>query len=330
MVLKELKTVEVLEINYISPISNYKFDLKDNKYYLVFVNTSSNGVIITKLDLLDINNISDSVRAYAIQQGVARTTPVNEKLWYSIRLFQHHIKTNKIVLLFANELDLDQLPFNAIQEMPLFTPSTVVGQLRSVIYVDETSFLAEEFYNYESYVPKNKCLLFVNRKTQSKMKNNNQLLIKYNNSDEVYVYDRYHHNIIKEQKGDDIQLYCSNNTFNDYVKFIKKYSIDVNKYLDKKPDTFKSMLMRKINPQYRIKMGDPLRNNIINAPTDGRITTFKTHRKSIINIRNKSFRLDQLTQNPSEVINGFYSRLTPGDYPRIAMPYQGYLTDFLS
>ncbi|ARF11425.1 hypothetical protein Klosneuvirus_1_282 [Klosneuvirus KNV1] len=327
MVLKELKTVEVLEINYISPISNYKFDLKENKYYLVFINTTSQGVIITKLNLLDINNISESVRAYAIQQGVARTTPTEEKVWYSIRLFQHHIKTNKIVLLFANELELDQLPLNAIQEMHLFTPSAVVGQLRSIIYIDETSFLAEEFYNYESYVPKNKCLLFVNRKSKSNMKNNNQLLIKYNNSDEVYVYDRYHHNVIKEQKGNDIQVYCNSNTFNDYVKFIKKYNIDVNKYLNKKPDTFKSMLLRKINPEYRMKMGDPMQNNIINAPTDGRISTFKTNRKSIITIRKNTIRLDQLTQNPSEVINGFYSRLTSGDYPRIAMPYQGYLTD---
>jgi len=161
MVLKELKTVEVLEINYVSPISNYKFDLKENKYYLVFINTSSGGIIITKIDLLDINNISESIRAFAVQQCVARTSSIDERLWYSIRLFQHHKQTNKIVLLFANELDMNSLTLSAVQEMHLFTPSAVTEQLRSTVYKDETSFLAEEFYNYESYVSKNKCLLLL-------------------------------------------------------------------------------------------------------------------------------------------------------------------------
>lgn len=327
MVLKELKTVEVLEVNFISPISNYKFDLNDNKYYLVFINTSTNGVIVTKIDLLDINNISESVRAYAIQKCVARTSPKEEKLWYSIRLFQHNIKTNKLSLLFVSELDLNSLPMNAIQEMVLFTPSKVLEEPRTVLYKDETSFLSEEFYSYESYVSKNKCLLFVNRKPNSKLKNVTQLLIKYNNTDELYVYDRYHHNVIREQKGNDLSLYCSNNTYADYIKFVKKYNVDTNRYLQKKPDTFKSMFMRKINPNFRPKMGDPLKNNIVNAATDGRVTVFRTNKNSILSIRNTVLRLDQLTNNPSLLINGFMMRLSPIDYPRFTMPYSGYLTD---
>jgi len=334
---KNIKTVigtnaETIEINYISPMSNYIFDNKLKRYYLVFINTSlNNDVAISKIELLNIENITESIRSYHVGKGIKLLSGLQYP-FYSLRLFEHNINTNKINLIFTGNANINEIEFNNIKIIELFMPTKIIGNYQSTIYKNETSFLEEQFHNYESLDNKNKCMLFM-----TKLKKSDKELIKpyvfrfdLINESEPYIYHRYQNNIIKEQQLVSIDNFCKSNTFEDYIKFIKTYNIDVNRYLKKDKDTFKSMFMRKINlTTYRPLIYNVYLNNNICSPVDGRMKGFDINSATKFKFNNELYHYKDLVTKPYELLNGsgFMNRIIPSDYQRIHMPYPANLKE---
>lgn len=322
---------EIIEINYISPMSNYKFDIKHNKYYLVFINSfKSNNITINKIEIKDINNINESIRSYYIGRAIKITS---ENSYYLIRLFEHDMSTKNINLLFSGKLELTNSKLNNVIKIVLQPPTRVINSLRSTIYVDDTDFLDEQFYNYETLDNSNKCILFITRMHGSDMTKNVPIIkpyiYKFDASNKKYIYDRYNNCVIKEHQLYTIDIFCKNNTYNDYIKFIKLYNIDTNKYENKDNDTFKSMFMRKINSNFRLLRTDPYLNNIIVCPIDGRLSAFNIDKSLKFKLSGKEFEFNDLVSKPYELINknGFMIRSIPSDYQRIHIPYSASLKE---
>lgn len=309
-------------INYISPITNFTFDTKINSYYLVFVNSSlNNNLMIHKMELPNINNISEGLRAYHIGKGINTNKRSPE---YSVRLFEHNKESNELKLLLGKEIDLNNIEYGNKQAIVMFQPLTIkYGQYKSDI-----SFIDEQFMNYQDITQKNKCLLFV---TKHKKITNlaKSLTLKFDSSTDPFIYNRYTNNIMKEHMHYDISDLCKTNSKSDYVTFIKNYQIDTNKYYEK-DDVFKSMYMRKINLQFRKLHYDPYRNNIIVSPNDGRIKGFDINNDTNLKINNTMVKVFNFIDNDPEFLNGsgFISRGTHVDYQRFHLPYGGFLKGF--
>jgi len=322
--------IEVIEINYISPMSDYVFDNKLKKYYIVIINSSkSNTVIINKLELSNIENVSDSVRSYFIGKGIQLLSK-NQYPFYSLKLFEQELKTNKIKLLFTGSLNLNDFEYNGIKTLVMYSPSKVIGDERSTIYKDETSFLEEQFYNFESHEEKNKCILFMTRIRKSDKELIKPYIFKFDLTNDKYIYDRYNANIIKEQPPINFDNFCKTNTFDDYIKFVKLYNIDTNRYSNKPKDSFKSMLMRKINlNKFRPLNFEPYMNNMLCSPVDGRVQGFTINGATKFKFNDQLFHYKDLVTKPYELLNGggFINRMAPSDYQRVHMPYAGYLKE---
>lgn len=320
--------VEFIEINYISPMSNYKFDVANNKYYLTIINSSlGNTVTIHKIELINIDNINESIRSYFIGKSIKIQS--NQYPYFSIRLFQHNIKTNLLTLLFSGNIELNNIEFNNIIKISLYSPSKIVGSPRTSSYTNENDFLNEQFFNYETINEDNKCVLFITKLKQTDKTTIKPYIYKFDVAEQKYIYNRYHNNVIKEIQLAKIDDLCKSNTFNDYIKFIKLYNVDVNRYFNKNKDTFKSMYMRQINPSFRKLQMNPYLNNLISCPNDGRVTGFHIDESLKFKILNEEFKFNELVSKPYELMNcnGFMVRSIPSDYQRICVPYTASLKE---
>jgi len=319
---------EFIEINYISPISKHKFN-KNNKYYLVFINLSMvHTIIIRKIKIKNLDNINEHIRSFYIGKTIEIN---NQNLNFTIMLFEHN--SNMISLFFIGKINTNTLELNNIHILNLQVPTDVIGNLRQVKYNQETDFLQEIFFNFETYKSNEKCTLFISKVEKSNKNIIYPYIFKFNITTEKYIYNRYYDNIIKEHEHIKLNKICLNNSINDYIKLVKLYGIDINKYLKCNEKTFKSMFMRKINPTYRKLVFHPYMNDIISCPNDGRLVGFDIKKSLKFNFSNDvSIELNKLVNKPYELINknGFISRLIPSDYQIIHLPYSGYLTNIYS
>ena len=63
--------LETIEINYISPISDYEFNNPYCKYHLVAICSTQTGtVIIHKADIQKIDNVNNEIRAYSVNKSI--------------------------------------------------------------------------------------------------------------------------------------------------------------------------------------------------------------------------------------------------------------------
>lgn len=327
---------EFIEINYISPISNYKF-ANINKYYLVIINsTRDNSIFINKIHLENIKNVSVDIRSYNINKAITLISQERYPIC-SIKLFENDTINNTIKLLFSGNIDTNFIEYNGIKTIILFSPSNVLNCERECIFENDISFVSEQFFNFETINKDSKCILFI-----TKLKNTDKQIIKpfiyqFDISPNIFIYDRYQQNVIREILNIQEQYYilnslCKTNTYSDYIQFIKIFQIDVNKYTDNKNfknNSFKEMFMRRINPIYRKIHFDSYLNNVILSPTDGRISTFDITKKFKFSYYNYIFGIDDLIYKSNEILNGkgFKNRMIPSDYSRIFLPYSGNLTN---
>lgn len=345
-----------IEINYISPISNYSFNKKD-KYYLVFINTTTNNtVILNKIELSNINNISSKIRSYFV--GMAFDITNNSQYPdYQIKIFCHNLDNDYIYLLFTGSLSLDSLEIFGIKCITLNSPSKVINDIRKTKYIDMSSFLDEQFYNFETINTNNRCLMFITRVIKTNKYQVKPFIYKYDmaNDNNIYIYNRYSNNIIKEfipnymkniinikkimsseyfylHSINFMSKFCSNNhnSLQKYNQFIKDYQIDTNIYENIKESNyinFKSLLLRKIKDSFRLLRYDPYLNNVVISPTDGRIKAFNINDSLKFDIYNSQIDLINIIPNSYQLKSGsgFINRLTPTDYQRINIPYSGYL-----
>lgn len=329
---------QVIEINYISPMSKYKFNHKYDKYYLVFMNSYlTNTVTINKIDLIDIDNVNEKIRSYFV--GKVIKIPYSDNLYYSILLFGHNAKSAKLHLLFSNSINIKtDLELNNTTKIELYHPTGVSDFQRISIWSGLADFADEQFYSYETIDKSNKCILFV---TRTNGKDTDKPLIKpyiykFDTLNIKHIYNRYHNCVTKEHQLSSFKKLCKQNTYESYIDFIKMYNIDVHRYLTQTPkknnnknNTFKSMFMRKINPSFRKLHVDPYSNNIISCPNDGRLMAFNIDETLKFQILNKEFNFNDLVSKPYELMhkNGFMLRLIPSDYQRVHIPYPASLKE---
>lgn len=325
--------MNIIEFNYISPMSTYVFDNKRNHYYLVHISShNKNNVTIHKILLSDLRNINKEVRAMAINKAV--TTSNNfEYPTQSLLIFEHNILTNILKLLFVGNLNLIETDFNNMINLTMKQPSKVVGDFRSGKYIDDTSFLSEQFFNYETFESDDseKCMLFITKLKKTNMEIIKSYVCKFDRLDSKYIFNRYHNNVVKEQQLIDITKLCENNTITDYMTLLKNYNIDVNKYnpnnLSNK--TFRALYLRKINSKFRPLKFNQYINNLITCPVDGRISAFHINPDIKFKLGNLQYTLNDIIKKPFPINegSGYVARMTPSDYQRVSMPYAGYLTE---
>lgn len=276
--------MQKLEINYISPITNYVFSLK-SKYYLIISYLEYPNIIIHKFPI-NFNNVTNTVRAYIIGQVIY----IKTRSKYTIQIFQHD-PNNKMTLLFTNVINPFVFEINNVMPIELFPPMTT----KSVTFLANESYLSEQFYKYERLAPNNQCVVFFTMRSFDKIGPMlKPIVLPIKGLPKYSSYNKYHETFTIPI---DIKLEKMN-----YDKFIELHQMDMTKYIDKKNTNFNDMFMRKINLQKRPFTHDLTKNNVITCPTDCSIVRV---------LSDKSFSCEML----------------PSDYPRVCMPYQGYLVD---
>lgn len=288
--------IEFIEIKYMSPISNFKFCTDNLIYYLVLTSTNNGIIYINKIKLDDFNNVTQTTRGYNI--GKAIKVEKTEFPFCSVKMFSHNLNNNIISLLFSGNIDIDNIEYNGIKVIMLYKPSAILGKMRHGIYQDDSSFIDEKYYNFETVDMKNKCILFISRSIGKR-----QLImpsiytIDNYQCNDIFIYDRYNTNIIKETPV------CVNFIMKrNYLDLIEWYNIDVNRYDVINTDNFEELVMRKINvDNFRQQKIAPYLNGLICSPADGRTKILNN--------------------------NSFVTRMTWSDYPYVLMPYLGVIID---
>jgi hypothetical protein len=326
-----------LNVKFISPDSVHKF-IPNNQYYLIFTGYHENNIIINKIQLKNINNITDTIITYIVNKHI--TLPKINSL-YSIKLFSYN--KQELELLFTTKIDLNN---NIPEAIIMYKPTLVNGKNRHTVYVDETSFFDEVFYNYETHNVNEKCVLFMSQDSDVISDNKhilidinklnytlidinklNYTLIDINKLNYTFVYDKYNQSMIKETMPnnfnsmkytlfDKLMLhnnyfsnnFCSNSITNDYKSYIDYYQIDTNIF---NPD-------KTINLKYRPIFQTNYMNNIMIAPMDGR------YYKTVISKFKELFNLPIYNDYG---INQIVCRNSPQDHGSIFIPYPGYLKE---
>ncbi len=282
--------MSIINIDYMSPMTNYTFSKLD-KYYLVISFMDSNNSITIYKHELTLNNINNTVRAYHISQSINVNFP-EIPIKYTIQIFKHD-KSNIITLLFTNLIDFSVFEYNNIQAITLYAPDSVITK-KNTTYVGLKSFLSEQFFNYETLAPTNQCLLFLTLKTHTRFPTLEPAKLNINNLG-VLSYNKYHGTFmipIKQKQT------------NNYIDFLRYYQTDIQKFVPKMETNFRDMLLRKMDMSKRPITYDGLLNNVVVCPSDCRMKKISD--------------------------NSFSFFMRPNDYPRFHMPYQGWLVGMKS
>lgn len=339
---------DYLEITYISPVSSHNFCSK-SRYFLVFVGTADRTSIVSKIQLENFNRVNKHVRAFVINKTIM-LPHINQD--YAVRLFK--LKDNVLELIFSGNIDFAKSEYNHKIVLQLETPSLVNNKYRNTNYVDDSSFLDEVFYNYETTIGIEKCVVFLLKLRKPRTTVYNPTLIHTDSANQTYVYDRENRCLIKEtypiytktilerlDMGGNKKLYhkqflhtvnfisnfCLNS--NSFKRFLDLYQVDTRVYTPSKSNRFVDLLTRRIKMEYRPLMFEPYTNNMVVVPNDCRLRGFHTNPSTTFVLYNYNLPVNRLVSKPYEIFHGsgFLCRMCPQDYTRTYMPYSGYLTE---
>ena len=297
--------MEYININYVSPNIKNGFN---NKYIMVIMRTLklSNKVILYKIELNNINNITNEIRGFILNKKIKIDD--NEYDNFIINIYEHKLVNNIIYLVFTKNLTKKELLDNKpIKLEALIKPN------RRVEYKDDISFIDERFFRNE--VDRNSndfFILFVNREQTTQLIE--PITININNTN-IYVFDRYSNMIFKEPVLDMIKdKYNDKNKIRDkHNEYIVNYMIvnrNIKTFLNEyQPEMCFITTNQNIIPTCKINdtMYRPIyleinRNNTIVSPVDSRV--------------------DIYTKKNNKM---FICRMTPRDFQKIYNPYRGYL-----
>lgn len=324
-------TLNYIKIKYISPVSQYKFSNGCGcQYLLIFIETNDSNIpYIHRIIIKDINNITESVRAYSINRNIKLTAP-----HVSIKLFE--LMNHKITLLFSGKIDFTKARTPTI--IKLHTP-TFLNSVRTDDYIGNKTFLNEKFNNFMERSTKSYCLLFIDIITPQKKIILPQK-VALTDSNDTPVYNRYTNNLMIEYVPKQVKnniwynhqnkhknnikhfitSYCNNHTtFHDYANI---YPVDTNQYYKYQQDKVTSKSQR-ILKDLRPSGQSPYHNNLIMSPTDGRTKGFTTHKDIKFTTYFNQLSLPTDTYTPE---SGFITRVAPQDYHTVIFPYSGNIT----
>jgi hypothetical protein len=195
LILIMITTHDFLELQYISPMSTYPF-YDNNKYFLIISNIQNKSeIFIYTIELSNINNITDNIRGYRI----AKSIQINKKTsspYYLLRLFEY--SGNNITLLFSQKINLNDIETNnkntILLQMPKINNTIIKSDFKNY-----TSFLSEQFFNYEIYDASQTCILFFTKSNKPTINPIiNPTTIKFTDD---YIYNQYFDSIIKESNS---------------------------------------------------------------------------------------------------------------------------------
>lgn len=326
-----------LELHYISPHTGHKFDDKSD-YLLVLTGLDlyRNQMNISKLKITNIDNINAEIRGFSLNHSV----PITNVTFLNIMLFRLDPTNSQVYLLFTGMLDLNEREYYGIKYVALNQPPSANGFYRHAKYIDNKTFLQEQFYHYD--VPASTesfCLLFFAKTHQTNFSLVPSTTLKFDENSMIAVYDRYKQVIVDEltpnisQTGhlfethfrhlrQFIDKYCVPKA---YDKYLNDYQIDPKLYQKAGENPFANKISLDLRPIYQ----EPYLNNILTSPTDGRIRGFKVNDTTKFILYNKTYFLKDFTIKPEQLIggNGYLCRMNPQDYQRAFTPYGGYLTE---
>lgn len=327
-----------IDFHFISPNSKFFFN-KNFDYILVTTNIDNkNCITLSKKIIPYINNVSNTIRSFAIPFSVSGLTTFNNPN-ISIKLFEHNKNTNLLNLLFTGSIDMEQVEFGIKTFTKLYTP---LGKIRSCKYYNDTAFLEEGFHNYENLNLDNKCIVFFNK---SKIPHNimQPIIIKIDTDNTSYIYNRYSNNVIKEHyptylKKKIVYLHGSMNN----LTINKKHKLNI-EHFDKNNKSKDSFLVNypvdtdiydfivkypylvKIETLFRPLAYQPYLNNLVTSPIDSRVRGF--YITPTLKFDNK-YNLSNLIPDKAYQImggGGFHCRVTPLDCKDIFSPYSAHL-----
>lgn len=171
--------VGYIQLNYLSPISNYIFD-NTNQYVLVFYTNKNEQIIINKILIEDINNISDIIRAFNINKTIKSIGKI-----HIVKLFCHN--NNKIFLLFTGKL-IKKNNFGKLSILILNKPINCNNELLHTNYINDISYLENVFFNLEKYDNNQICVIFY---TQTLLQLNKPIKPVIINANIKFTYNRY-------------------------------------------------------------------------------------------------------------------------------------------
>jgi len=309
--------VDYLEINHIAPISRYIFSNSENtKYKLVHISVYNGSPSLAIIDIPSIDNINDTVRGYTVNKIIK----INNRTGNSDSLKLFKIKDNQLYLLFTGKIDNDYIEYNSKHTVTLHgAPTYTKNMLRNTKYINESSYLNEIFFNFDTST-NDKCIISLLKVKVPQEPYINRIIIKKLNKGYL-IYNRYSDNIIVENIPEHIikkididgdnhnqhldifrSYYCENNgnkkSKDPINEFIEDYQIDLNIY---KGNNYNNRL--KLG--YRPKKFEPYINSIITSPVDCRITPIQNNK-------------------------GFMCRIAPQDYQYVHIPYTAKLINIFN
>ncbi|MBA42728.1 MAG: hypothetical protein CMF62_01820 [Magnetococcales bacterium] len=340
-----------IELEFISPISEYNFKNYHIDNILVITGTSENGFpTVRMLNKLNLDNVDVETRAYPIAKTI-RVDTRRELPNFCIKLFQYNNVTKVLTLLFSGNFDSYKPSYGRNH---IILKSVPKRALKIIGKVDKTDFLWEPFNNFKCGEGKQQCLLFFKESRITKLPLIDYELLHANLQENTYVFNRYTKTFFKELTPFPIsrcdtwikRYFNRNNTYNSYIvknykgedgvkKLIKNYQIDLTQSDINQSDlvTVDKFSRRKMDPQSRPIHLDAYKNNVCIMPIDGRVLGFDllTHQSKIvqnnyIKLMSTIFRNNQELKDFSQG-SGFLIRTTPHDHHHLTLPYEGNITE---
>lgn len=263
------------------------YNFSKSNKYYLVISFIKGNNIIIHQLPITMNNVTDTKRAYHINKMF---------LWnggkISVQIFQHE-QNNKLTLLFTNNINPGAFEINNISPITLYPLPTTFNLPKTTIYKNKLSFLSEQFFNYEALTPLNQCVIFFTNRPNTLYQKIPSFTFSIQSLPKGSSYNKYHE-IFTVQNAPIIT--------SDYVRYMGHYQVDINKYVPKMNSNFNDMILRKIDLSKRPITYTPYLNNVITCPMDC----------SAVKI------IDG---------NSFSCSLSPSDYFRFHLPYQGYLID---
>ncbi len=186
--------VKYINLQYLSPISNFVFDTTTTKYVLIFFNSSHDSTIMHKITITDIDNITETIRAYSINRSFK--LPCNTH--FNVMLFAHSCK--KIYLLFSGELNKLNNNNKKMNMLILKKPVTVGNKLLHTDYINMKSFLQETFFDLNKFDHNQQCIIFYTTTPKPSAPIIKPLHINVSDAYTTFTYDRYAKNFVTAGK----------------------------------------------------------------------------------------------------------------------------------
>lgn len=324
---------EYIEVQYISPISDYKFDIIHKSYIMATITTSTHSTRIHKITIKEIGNVNDNIRAYVIGKtvNIEPVIGIGDRI-LSIKIFE--LNKTQLKLLFTGMIYVKQHEFYhksyITMKQPIYTINAS-DRLKHGTYNNNTSLISEQFYDSKDrYHDTNKCILFFRRVDRPSTNILKPTIYKINEGEHIPIYNRHHNLIIKEYIPEQLKLKKTvDNIYTHHYHHIYKYRT---KYCKNKSDASNNFYNTYQIDNWHIHRPlkfMPYLNSTLVSPAECRLRGFNINPTTRFNLNDKVIHINNLIKRSQQKQiyggSGVLCRICPQDHRIIYIPYSGYL-----